>query len=111
MLKQKLKTTSILFKIFYNFLIPIIIILLLATLPLVIGNSDGKIRFRPLYLLLTSDYIKGIFDGSSFIFNVGNFKWNVFIELPEYFLVTLFYVAVSSVIGILIGFLGRFIKI
>ncbi|MGL1893449.1 MAG: ABC transporter permease subunit [Spirochaetaceae bacterium] len=104
MLKQKFKTSSFLFKIFYNFIIPIVSILLLASLPLVIGNSDGKIRFRFLYLLLTSDYIKGIFDGSSFVFNVANFRWNAFIHLPKYFLVTLFYVGISSFIGIVIGF-------
>jgi peptide/nickel transport system permease protein len=100
MLKQK----TIIFKLLFNLIIPIVTIFILASLPLVIGNSDGKIRFRFLYLLLTTDYIRGIFDGTSFVFNVGQFKWNAFIDLPHYFLVTLFYVAVSSLVGLVIGF-------
>lgn len=104
MLRLKLTPSSVLLKIFYNVIIPVISVFLLASLPLVLGHSDGSIRLRTLYMLLSSEYIKGVFDGSSFIFNVGQFKWNAFTDLPEYVFVTLFYVTVATLIGILIGF-------
>ena len=104
MFDKKLHGPAIIVKTFYNFILPLFFIFLIASLPLIIGNSDGQVRFRTLYLLLTKDYIRGLFDGSSFTFNVGQFKWSAFKELPPYFLVTLFYVSVSSAIGIIIGF-------
>ena len=108
-MKKNITTSVVLSKLVYYFFIPMFFLLLLASLPLVIGNNDGKFNFGILFLQLSSDYIKGIFDGSSFIFNVGQFEWNTFDELPRYFLVSLFYVMVSSIIGIIIGFpLGIF---
>jgi len=89
---------------FYNFLFPLFFIFLLASVPLIIGNSDGQVRFRLLYLLLAKDYITGLFNGSSLSFNVGQFQWYAFRELPPYFAVTLFYTGISSAIGILLGF-------
>jgi len=104
MLNNNFFTKSLLSNIFYNFLLPLFFIFFLASLPLIIGNSDGKLRFRLLYLFLTKDFIMGLFDGSSFTFHVGQFTWHAFKEIPPYFLVTLFYVAVSSAIGIAVGF-------
>lgn len=104
MLKVKLKPKHILLKLIYGLFIPIVVIFVLASLPLIIGNSDGSIRLRSLYLLLSTEYINGIFDGSSFVFSVGQFKWNAFTDLPGYVFVTMFYVGISSMIGIFVGF-------
>ncbi|MBN2656291.1 MAG: ABC transporter permease subunit [Spirochaetales bacterium] len=104
-MNKGINATSRLLKIlFYSFLLPLFLIFLMASMPLIVGNSDGQVRFRLLYLLLTRDYIKGLFDGTSLIFNVGQFQWHAFKELPPYFLVTLFYAGISSFIGVVVGF-------
>lgn len=104
MLQKKIICRTLLSNIFYNFLLPLFFIFFLASLPLIIGNSDGNLSFRFLYFFLIKDYFSGLFDGSSLTFHVGQFTWHAFKEIPHYFLVTLFYVSLSSAIGILAGF-------
>jgi peptide/nickel transport system permease protein len=104
MLNKRYYAATLFSAAFYNFLLPLFFIFFLASVPLIIGNSDGKLRFRLLYLFLTKDFIMGLFDGSSFTFHVGQFTWHAFKEIPPYFLITLFYVAVSSTIGVVAGF-------
>ena len=87
-----------------NLFLVVCFILLLAALPLVIQQSEGKISIRFLYFLLGYDYLKGIFDGSAFLFSTGRFTYSIWEQIPQYFFNTLFYVATSSILGILIGF-------
>jgi len=87
-----------------SILIVIGFILLLAALPLVIQQSEGKISIRFLYFLLGYDYLKGLWDGSSFLFSTGRFTYSIWAYLPQYFFNTLIYVVASSMLGILIGF-------
>lgn len=87
-----------------NLFLVVCFILLLAALPLVLQQSEGKISIRFLYFLLGYDYLKGLFDGSAFLFSTGRFINSIWDHLPRYFFNTLFYVTISSILGILIGF-------
>jgi len=82
----------------------ILFILVLATLPLSIRQSEGHLVFRPYYLLVIPEFLKGLFTGESLVYFYNDMEWSITEKLPVYFTISLFYLMSSSFIGVLAGF-------
>jgi len=87
----------------FVFCFTILFVFFVASLPLVVRQIEGDLTFRPAFFLLIVDYVKGIFNGHSFVFFMGDLQWNLLDKIPGFFLNSLFYLSVSSLTGIVIG--------
>ncbi|MCG8571400.1 MAG: ABC transporter permease subunit [Spirochaetes bacterium] len=104
MIQQKLK--AYLIKISASILkvaFLVLAIIFFASLPLVVQQSRGHLSIRPLYFFLGLDYLKNIVNGQSFIYYLTDRQMNALLDLYPAFGVSLLYISLSSIIGLLIG--------
>jgi peptide/nickel transport system permease protein len=80
-------------------------VMVIAILPLAFGQTEGELTFRPYFFLVIPEYIMGLFDGRSLIYYVRGRPFNFFDFMPVYFMTSLFYVALTSLIGVVLGFM------
>jgi len=78
--------------------------LLVAAIPLLFGRIDDKpvLTLGPA-IAAVSGWLRGLADGSSFVYVYGTTKWNFFDTAPTYFMVSFAYVALAGSIGLAIG--------
>lgn len=79
-------------------------ILLLAGIPLVITSLEGRPRFTPERLLTAFvDWLRGLGDGSSFVYRYAQSNWNLLDQAPSYLLVSFINLALPGTLALFLG--------
>jgi peptide/nickel transport system permease protein len=87
----------------FPFAVLALVVLVLATLPLVFQEREGRVQILGGYLVLVGAYLRGLATGVSTHFFVGDQYWQAFEDLPRYFITSLAYAAAATTAGLVIG--------